>query len=87
MPRRESEALLDRARTALAEILALVPRAAKMHPVTPSREAWLRFRGLPFARWADARVSFGISDVREDLNAASRPAWASPKAGAADSES
>jgi hypothetical protein len=57
-----------------------------MHPVTPSREVWLRFRGLPFA-WADGRVSFGISDVREDLNAASRPAWASRKAGAADSES
>jgi len=74
VPRRESEALLDRARPALAEILALTPRAATMHPVTPSREVWLRFRGLPFARWADGRVSFGIGDVREDLNAASRPA-------------
>ena len=50
------------------------PRAATMHPVTPSREVWLRFRGLPFARWADGRVSFGIGDVRQDLNAASRPA-------------
>ena len=38
VPCRESEALLDRARPALAEILALAPRAATMHPVTPSRE-------------------------------------------------
>ena len=73
VPHRESEALLDRARPALAEILALAPRAATMHPVTPSQEVWLRFRGLPFARWADGRIFFGISEPREELSSASHP--------------
>src|SRR4029077_17774239 len=44
---RESEALLDRARPALEEILALAPKAITLHPAAQSREVWLRFRGLP----------------------------------------
>jgi hypothetical protein len=43
-----------------------------MHPVAQSREVWLRFHGLPFARWDDGRVFFGISDAREELSAGSR---------------
>ena len=74
VPHRESEALLDRARPALAEIAALAPRAVTMHPVTQSREVWLRFRGLPFARWDDGRIFFGVSDAREELSSASLPA-------------
>src|SRR5882762_1366551 len=44
------------------------------HPAAQSREVWLRFRGLPFARWDDGRVFFGINDAREELTPASRPA-------------
>jgi len=28
---------------------------------------WLHFRGVPFARWDDGRVYFGINDAREEL--------------------
>jgi hypothetical protein len=71
---RESEALLDRARPALEGIISLAPQAITMHPVAQSREVWLRFRGLLFARWDDGRVFFGISDAREELSAGSRSA-------------
>ena len=69
---RESEALLDRVRPALSGIIELAPQAITLHPVAQSREVWLRFRGLPFARWEDGRVFFGIGDVREELNGISR---------------
>ncbi|HEV1993678.1 MAG TPA: hypothetical protein VGR03_05055 [Candidatus Acidoferrum sp.] len=74
VPHRESEALLDQARPALDAIIALAPQAVTLHPAAQSREVWLRFRGLPFARWQDGRVFFGINDVREELTPASRPA-------------
>lgn len=74
VPHRESEALLDRARPALAEITALAPRAVTLHPVAQSREVWLRFRGLPFVRWDDGRIFFGISEAREELDSDSVPA-------------
>jgi len=45
-----------------------------LHPAAQSREVWLRFRGLPFARWYDGRVFFGINDAREELTPASRAA-------------
>src|SRR2546422_1670399 len=45
-----------------------------LHPAAQSREVWLRFRGLPFARWDDGRVFFRINDAREELTPASRPA-------------
>ena len=35
---------------------------------------WLHFRGVPFARWDDGRVYFGINDAREELTSASQPA-------------
>jgi hypothetical protein len=41
--------------------------------VAQSREVWLRFRGLPFARWDDGRVFFGINDARTEVTPASRP--------------
>jgi len=74
VPHRESEALLNLARPALNPILALAPQAVTLHPAAQSREVWLRFRGLPFARWDDGRVFFGINDAREELTPASRPA-------------
>jgi hypothetical protein len=71
---RESEMLLERARPALASVLAVAPDAIRLHANTHSEEVWLRFRGLAFARWQQERVFFGISECREELKAASRPA-------------
>jgi hypothetical protein len=68
---RESESLLDRARPALKEIIEMAPRAITLHPVAPSREVWLRFRGLPFARWDDGQVFMGIGNAGEELASAS----------------
>jgi hypothetical protein len=71
---RESEALLNHARSALDAIVKLAPQAVTVHPAAQSREVWLRFRGLPFARWNDGHVFFGIADARAELTPASRPA-------------
>jgi hypothetical protein len=51
----------------------MAPKGVTVQPATQSREVWLRFRGLPFARWDDGRVFFGIDDAREELTPASRP--------------
>jgi hypothetical protein len=75
VPQRESESLRDQARPALDAIVALAPQAVTVHPAAQSREVWLRFRGLPFGRWHDGRVFFGINDAREELTAASRPGF------------
>jgi PHD/YefM family antitoxin component YafN of YafNO toxin-antitoxin module len=71
VPHREAQALMDRARSALDPIVALAPQAISVHPVPQSREVFLRFRGLPFARWDDGRVFFGTGDPREELTSAS----------------
>lgn len=71
VPHRESQGLLDRSRPALEPLVALSPRAVTVHPVAQSREVYLRFRGLAFARWDDGRVFFGCPDVREELTSAS----------------
>jgi hypothetical protein len=74
VPHRESETLLKQARPELDPIIAVAPQAVALHPVAQSRQVWLRFRGLPFARWRDHRVFFGINDAREEFTSASRPA-------------
>jgi hypothetical protein len=74
VPHRETQLLFDQARSALDPIVVLGPQAITVHPVVQSREVWLRFRGLAFARWDDGKVLFGTSDVREGLTSASRPA-------------
>jgi hypothetical protein len=71
---RESEKLLQRARPALEFILDFAPKTISLHPATQAQEVWLRFRGLPFACWEDGRVFFGVSESREELTGASRPA-------------
>jgi hypothetical protein len=67
VPHRESEALLNQARPALEAVTTLTSPAVTLHRAAQSREVWLRFRGLPFARWEDGRVFFGINDAREEL--------------------
>jgi hypothetical protein len=71
---RDIEALLNRVKPALAAIVAMAPKAITVHPVPRAREAWLHFRGLPFARWHEERIYFGASEAREELTAATRPA-------------
>jgi hypothetical protein len=60
----------------LDAIISLAPQAVTLHPAAQSREVWLRFRGLPFARGDSGRVFFGINDAREERTPASRPARA-----------
>jgi hypothetical protein len=74
VPHRESQALLDRSRSALDPIVALSARAISVHPAAQSREVLLRFRGLAFARWDDGRIFFGCPDPREELKSATKPA-------------
>lgn len=74
VPSRDSESLLERARPALESVTAEDPTAIRPHPAMQTREVWLRYRGLPFARWEDGHVYFGIGDCREELTPASRPA-------------
>ncbi len=74
VPIRESETLLQRARPALEPIIATSSKAISLHPAAQTGEVWLRFRGLPFARWEDGHVFFGISDCRKELTRASRQA-------------
>lgn len=74
VPHRESQALLDRSRAALDPVMALSPRTVTLHPAAQSREVFLRFRGLAFARWDEGRVFFGCPDAREELTPATFPA-------------
>jgi len=74
VPHRESEALVNQARSVLEPIVAMAPQAVTVHPAAQSREMWLRFRGLPFARWDGGRIFFGSTDARQELTSASRPA-------------
>ena len=74
VPHRESEALLRRARPGLEALMAEAPQAITVHPVAQSREVWLRFRGLPFARWEEGRTFFGVNDAHQELTPTSRPA-------------
>jgi hypothetical protein len=71
---RGHDALLDRSRSAIDPIVEIAPRAISVHPAPQSREVWLRFRGLAFARWEDGRVFFGIPDAHEELAPATWPA-------------
>lgn len=74
VPHRETQALLHRAKREIAPVVALAPRAVSVHPAVPSRELWLRFRGLGFARWEDGRIFFGWPDSREELTPGTLPA-------------
>ncbi|HYL61185.1 MAG TPA: hypothetical protein VE077_01080 [Candidatus Methylomirabilis sp.] len=74
VPHRETHALLDRARGEIESVIALAPRAVVAHPVVQSRQVWLRFRGLAFARWDDGRVLFGCPDQGEELTPTTLPA-------------
>jgi len=67
VPHRESQALLARSEELLAPIRAMAPDAITCHAVPAEQEVVLRFRGLPFARWSDSRVFFGITVSMQEL--------------------
>ena len=73
VPYRETQMLLDRALPALDPLIAIAPRAISVHPDVAEREVWLRFRGLPMARWEDGRVFFGLGNAGRELTAVSHP--------------
>lgn len=72
VPSRETQLLLDRAKPALDPILSLVRGTVGIHPVVSAREVWLRFRGIPFARWEEGRVYFGVPYPDREYVASSR---------------
>ena len=74
VPARDAESLLAQARPALEPLLALSPVAPTFHPHVETREVWLRFRGLSFARWKEGRSFFGLDGARQELSPATQPA-------------
>jgi hypothetical protein len=70
IPGRETEALKNRAKDALAPIVALQPEAICVHAIPQEQEVVLRFRGLTFARWNDGRVYFGVGLGEQELTSA-----------------
>jgi hypothetical protein len=74
VPHRESQLLLDRAASAIAQVVALAPDAIRAHASPQAQEVVLRFRGLPFARWAEGQITFGMEGHWEELNAQSEVA-------------
>ena len=63
----------DRAKDAIAPIVALASDAITVRPSVQTREVFLRFRGPAFARWQDGRIFFDVHgmwqalDVRTEL--------------------
>lgn len=72
VPARETQLLLDRAKPALDPILSLVRGTVGFHAVTSAREVWLRFRGIPFARWEEGCTYFGVPHPDREYLASSR---------------
>jgi hypothetical protein len=68
VPLRECQQLLDRAKDDLGRIIASAPEAIRAHPVARDQEVLLRFRGLPFLRWREGRIDFGIGPVWRELH-------------------
>jgi hypothetical protein len=59
VPRREPEALLKQARAAIDDMVSRDAQAITAHPSVTSREVFLRYRRMPFARWDDGKLYFG----------------------------
>jgi hypothetical protein len=64
---RDTEALLAQSQGAVDPVVALDPQSITVHPSAASREVFLRYRGLAFARWDDGALFFGRNDTREEL--------------------
>lgn len=75
VPRRESEALLAQASSAIEPIVALDRKSITVHASASSREVFLRYRGLAFARWDDGHVFFGSPEQFKELTPSTRVAF------------
>ena len=71
VPRRETQMLFDRAKDAVAPIVALAPDSITTHASVQTREVFLRFRGLVFGRWQDDRIFFDVHGMWPELGARS----------------
>lgn len=67
VPRRETQLLLDRAKSALAPIVAMSPESIRIHASPHTQEVVLRFRGLAFARWQENKIYFGSGSIWQEL--------------------
>lgn len=72
VPRCEAQLLAERAQSDLAPIVALAPREIALHPSVQNEEVVLRFLGLPFARWHNGQIFFGVDAKMKELSAATR---------------
>lgn len=63
--------LFDRAKDAVAPIVALAPDSITIHASLQAREVFLRFRGLVFGRWQDDRIFFDVHGMWQELGARS----------------
>lgn len=72
VPRRDVEALLDRARQELSPWQAMAPDDIALNVVPGTRQVTLRFRGVEFACWIDGKVLFGLGERRSRLTTATR---------------
>ncbi len=73
IPHRESELLLSRAKADLEHITALAPDVICAHAVPHEQEVVLRFRGLPFVRWKDGHIFFGLGTAWKELCGRNEP--------------
>ena len=73
LPRREVETLLAAAGPGVEPIVRLAPQAIRLSVAADGKSVALRFRGLEFARWDPAGITFGLGDRTQPLTAASRP--------------
>jgi hypothetical protein len=67
VPRREVESTLSQAAPAIERIRRLAPGAIDAEVAPGSSEVALRFRGVLFARWEPAGISFGFADPHTPL--------------------
>jgi hypothetical protein len=73
VPRRDVDAVLAQAATAIEHVRNLAPHAIDPEVLAGTCEVVLRYRGLAFARWQDGATFYGIGDPREPLTAESEP--------------
>lgn len=67
MSRRKAQLLLDGAKDAIAAIEVPAADGRTIHAPLQTRELFLRFRCLPFARWQEGRSFFDVHGMWQDL--------------------
>jgi hypothetical protein len=73
VPQRDAETLLGEAKHGCDAVISLAPSSIVLHPSVASREVTLRHRGLPFARWCDQKLYFGVGKNEIELGSSTFP--------------